>query len=107
GSGIGFLPSLGYEHYGTLPRRTGGFLEIQLWGRSMADYRLLGDYESRLPQEFELEIELHDTLAAMATFEKNITVFSNRFKDVALIMTELRGAAMTYPFVSSREERPE
>lgn len=67
--GSGFLRSLNYKYYGTLPKRTSGFRDIQLWCHDPSE---IDDYLSRLPEQ-EVVIELatnaeHDN----DVFDKNI-----------------------------------
>jgi hypothetical protein len=66
--GPGFLRSLGYSHYGTLPKRTGGFRDIQLWCHSPIE---IDNYLSRLPDD-EIVIELQDVNHDRTVFERNM-----------------------------------
>jgi hypothetical protein len=67
-NGPGFLRSLGYTHYGTLPKRTGGFRDIQLWCHSPIE---IDAYLSRLPDD-EVVIELQDVNHDRTVFERNM-----------------------------------
>ncbi len=66
--GAGFLRSLNYTHYGTLPKRTGGFRDIQLWCHSPFD---IDDYLERLPED-DVVIELADTEHDWKVYERNV-----------------------------------
>lgn len=66
--GHGFLRSLNYKHYGTLPMRTGGFRDIQLWCHSPFD---IDDYLERLPED-DVVIELADREHDWKVYDRNI-----------------------------------
>lgn len=66
--GDGFLRSLGYTWYGTLPKRTGGFRDIQLWCHSPFD---IDDYLERLPED-DVVIELADREHDWKVYDRNI-----------------------------------
>jgi len=87
--GIGFLPSLGYTHYGTLPRRTSGFRDIELWGRDLTDINTLLKYSSRVPSN--LVIELYDTPAMRDTFVKNTDNYAHHDVPARDYMDSIRG----------------
>jgi len=71
--GIGFLPSLEYTHYGTLPKRTGGFKDIQLWGKHTTEVQI---FEDRIPKDCSFELD--DTPKMRATYEKNMKNYEKR-----------------------------
>lgn len=66
--GEGFLPSLNYKHVGTLPRRTSGFNDLQIWIKSISEF--FEDYLPRLPKG--VQFYLLDTAKNLENFNKNV-----------------------------------
>lgn len=84
--GGGFLRSLNYKHYGTLPKRTGGFRDIQLWCHSPFD---IDDYLERLPDE-EVVIELAETEHDQKVYERNIANYKQHDAELATKAEKLK-----------------
>ena len=83
--GIGFLPSLEYSLLGTLPRRTSGFKDIQLWGKCTYN---LDRWLDRIPTNSDFE--LLDTPKMRATFEKNLKNYENHDPDLVQTIQSCR-----------------
>lgn len=75
--GPGFLPVLGYTHYGTMPKRTSGFKDIMLWGTETLD--AVDRYMDRLPDMLQ-RIELRETPKMRENFERNMHNYGQHVK---------------------------
>ena len=83
--GIGFLPSLNYIHYGTLPSRTSAFKDIQLWGKKTLEvHHIL----SRSPEG--VRVSLIDTQKTRDTFAKNLENYKKHNKPLHDAIIEQR-----------------
>lgn len=100
GEGLGFLPSLSYTHYGTLPQRTSGFKDVQLWGGETLKLR---DYY--LGQILEKSTYfLVDTPKTRATFEKNMNYYHTHEPELVPLFQEVRDWVFSFAIVQNVKE---
>lgn len=99
--GGGFLNSLKYQFYGTLPERTRSFKDIQLWGKSTL---ALQDYLDRLPKT-DIVFELRETPVVRETYMKNMAVYEQYMPGVAREMSALRDFVLSFAKVQIVTER--
>ncbi len=76
-AGMGFLPFLGYKHYGTLPQRTSAFRDVELWGGETL--KLVRRYLECIDETSTFE--LIDTSKTRATFNKNLQFYRTHIPD--------------------------
>lgn len=69
--GSGFLRVLEYEHFGTLPERTRGFRDIELWGKVTLEAVQTG--LGRL-KGYDVTIEIRDTPKTLDGYQKNVEI---------------------------------
>jgi hypothetical protein len=83
--GEGFLLSLNYHHYGTLPKRTGAFRDIEYWCKPYIEFE---DWEQRVPPDSRVYLPEMDQ--ARLYFEQNMLNYDRHDPDLRVTIEKYR-----------------